>query len=465
MSAVSIPRVGDRELLKLFIDETLKKYEELGLSEAATCTVSQGGFNFTVDIRGATNKKDILEDLRNDQLQSSSVTRLTIQDVNLSGCIVYFKRNSDVFIDEIGTIENGQRAITEQASTLFRHINRGLNKHASSVYAHQDENSLQIASAHHEVLTRLEGLSAELIEKQFKQSQDLERDKQQFLDDRGADFVKKVNDQDEAYSKKVNDLEEQHKKRSEELDDKQKKIDDADNTSTRRKTTTRTLEEAQEKARKFSFSSNVGRRTSSAFALGALLVFIGALTVYTASIELSTAQTTYTNYLNSLLIENTSGIDNGEKVAPAADAMTKQTIYFLYIRIVLGSALMISSIVYLIRWFNNWADRIAQQELDNQIFIRDLNRAQLAVEMSLEWNEKKDGEIPFRLLESLTEGLFKPKDAPNKELLHPAEQIAAALLKTADKVTLPLGRGTIETSGKKMDKAKPVNPVPDQSTG
>lgn len=462
MSAVSVPRMDDRELLKLFIDESLKKYEELGLSEEATCTVSLGGFNFTVDIRGASNKKDILEDLCNDQSQSSSVTQLTIQDANLSGCTVYFKRNSDVFIDEIGTTQNGQRKITEQTSTLFRHINRGLSKHASSVYDHKDKNSLQIASAHHEVLTRLEGLSAELIEKQVKQTQELERDKQKFLDDRGADFAKKVNDQDEAYSKKVIELEEQHKKRSEELADKQKKIDDADNTSTRRKTTTRTLEEAQEKARKFSFSSSVGKRTLAALVLGGLLVIIGALTVCLASSELSSTQTAYSNYLNSLLMENTSGIENSEKVAPVAVDMTKQTIYFLYIRILLGSALMISSIVYLIRWFNNWADRIAQQELDNQGFIRDLNRAQLAVEMSLEWNEKKDGEIPPRLLESLTEGLFKSKDIPNKELLHPAEQIAAALLKTADKVTLPLGGGTIETSGKKM--GKPINSVPDKST-
>ncbi|WP_150141366.1 hypothetical protein [Candidatus Enterovibrio escicola] len=459
MSAVSVPRLGDREMLILFIDETLMKYEDLGLSENATCTVSQGGFSFTVDIRGASNKKDILDDLRSDQLQSTSVTRLTIQDEKLDGCTVYFKRNLGVFIDEIGTTENKQRTISELTSNLFRHINRGLNQHASFIYDHKDENSLQIASAHHEVLTRLEGLSAKLIEKQVKQVQDLERDKQQFLDERGADYVKKVNEQDEAYSKKITELEDQYKKRSEELDVKQKKLDDADNTSTRRKTTTRTLEEAQEKAKKFSFSSNVGIRTSSALSLGLLLVFIGALTVYLASIELSKTQTSYTNYLNSLLMEGPSG---AEKLSITADTITKQAIYFLYIRILLGSALMISSIIYLIRWFNNWADRIAQQELDNQIFIRDLNRAQLAVEMSLEWHEKKDGEIPSRLLESLTEGLFKPKDAPNKELLHPAEQIATALLKTADKVTLPVGQGTIETSGKKMGKAKPVYSSLDQ---
>ncbi|NUW70286.1 hypothetical protein [Vibrio coralliilyticus] len=282
-------------------------------------------------------------------------------------------------------------------------------------------------------------MSAELIEKQVKQVQELERDKQKFLDDRAEDFAEKVNSQDEVFSKKVAELDEQYKRRNKELDERQQKIDDADNTSTRRKTTTRTLDEAQIKARGFSFSENVNRNSKRASQFAMALVIIGAIGLLLSLYEFWS-------------MSNVANISQ-ETLTPS-DQLT----YFLYFRILASSALVVSSVVYLIRWYNSWADRIALQELDNQMFIRDLNRAQLAVEMSLEWNEKKDGEIPPRLLESLTEGLFKPKDAPNKELLHPAEQIAAALIKTSDKVTLPFAGGTVETNGKKLGNTKPVIP-------
>lgn len=144
----------------------------------------------------------------------------------------------------------------------------------------------------------------------------------------------------------------------------------------------------------------------------------------------------------------------GYITASTDTSMTQQYIYFLYLRIFACSTLLVSSVVYLIRWYNSWANRIAQQELDNQMFIRDLNRAQLAVEMALEWHDKKDGNVPPRLLESLTEGLFKPKDTPPQDLLHPAEQIAAALVRTSEKITLPFNGGTIETTGKAIRKAK-----------
>ncbi|WP_219583782.1 hypothetical protein, partial [Vibrio parahaemolyticus] len=115
---------------------------------------------------------------------------------------------------------------------------------------------------------------------------------------------------------------------------------------------------------------------------------------------------------------------------------------------------LVSSIIYLIKWFNSWADRLAQQELDNQLFVRDLNRAHLAIEMSLEWNEKKDGAIPDRLLQSLTDNLFQSTDSTPKEILHPAEQLASALVRSADKINVPFAGGNLEVSGKKLGKTK-----------
>lgn len=438
MAAVSVPRVSDGRLLEFFIDETMMEFEKLGLDQSTRCSVSLGGFTIHVDAEGTCHHKEILEELRNNISAASSITEITITSAPLSGTTISYKRAEDSFIDRLEVLGNNRR-VEEVASKVFRHLNNLLLQGVDTTYNNISESSLQVASAHHEVLTRLEGMSAELLEKQVRQVQELERDKQKFLDDRAEDFAEKVNSQDEVFSKKVAELDEQYNKRNKELDERQQKIDDADNTSTRRKTTARTLDEAQTKARGFNFSENVNRNSKRASQFAMALVTIGAIGLLLSLYEFWSMSHT----------ANTAQ----EALTPTP---SDQLTYFLYFRILASSALVVSSIVYLIRWYNSWADRIAQQELDNQMFIRDLNRAQLAVEMSLEWSEKKDGEIPSRLLESLTEGLFKPKDAPNKELLHPAEQIAAALVRTSDKITLPFAGGTVETNGKKLGKAKPA---------
>lgn len=68
-------------------------------------------------------------------------------------------------------------------------------------------------------------MSAELIEKQVKQVQELERDKQKFLDERAKDFAEKVNYQDEVFSKKVAELDEQYRRRNQELDEAKLKLE------------------------------------------------------------------------------------------------------------------------------------------------------------------------------------------------------------------------------------------------
>ncbi|NCO45337.1 MAG: hypothetical protein GW890_02405, partial [Vibrio sp.] len=279
-------------------------------------------------------------------------------------------------------------------------------------------------------------------------------DKQNFIDERGSEFAEKVNAQDAIYEEKLKDLEDKYQERNTKLDERQQQIDDADNTTARRKTTTKTLEEAQEKAKRFNFSDNVDKHSNKASIMAIFLVIIGMFALAISAFELIRIQESITNSITMSKFTSPANELPGYQVPE----ITAQYIYFLYFRILASSALLVSSIVYLIRWYNSWANRIAQQELDNQMFIRDLNRAQLAVEMSLEWNEKKDGAIPSRLLESLTEGLFKPKDTAPQELLHPAEQIATALLKTSEKVTLPFHGGTLETTGRAIRRARTPRP-------
>jgi hypothetical protein len=56
------------------------------------------------------------------------------------------------------------------------------------------------------------------------------------------------------------------------------------------------------------------------------------------------------------------------------------------------------------------------------------------------------------LLESITRGLFTPADAPKEIPMHPADQLASAIMGTASKVTLKAGESAVEIDkpGKKL---------------
>ena len=126
----------------------------------------------------------------------------------------------------------------------------------------------------------------------------------------------------------------------------------------------------------------------------------------------------------------------------------------LGIRQVIFSLAFLGTGLFTIRWMNHWAERHAMAEFRNKEFEFDMERAGWLVEATLEWNEKKDGEIPEKLIENLSRGLF---DTPDKlpPIQHPADQLASALMGTASKVDLNLGRSSVSLDGKKLSKVKP----------
>ncbi|TOC18164.1 hypothetical protein, partial [Vibrio parahaemolyticus] len=143
-----------------------------------------------------------------------------------------------------------------------------------------------IASVHHDVLTRLEGLSLNLIEKQNEQIKRLDEEKKAFIDGQLEEFSKKVTKLESDHKDKLTDLEESYQARNTELDEREKEIEDADNTTARRKTTTSILDEVQAKARRFDFSVAVTRRSWLACCFAILLGFIGAFNAFTATNQL-----------------------------------------------------------------------------------------------------------------------------------------------------------------------------------
>lgn len=253
MADIAVPRVCDSVLLKIFLDDTLFEKDKLKLSDVAFVSFTIGVNAFIINAND-TDLSEFINELRNEQGYCSKINGITFSDKTMNAnCVFSYNRSSTSLIDIFKTPD---KQVNEPALRLVSHVNNLILSHATDIPPNTDS---EIASIHNDVLTRLEGLSANLITKQHEQAQQLEQDKQKFLDERSLEFVEKVNAQDEAYEEKLKELEDKYKVRNEQLDERQQQIDDADNTTARRKTTTKTLEEAQEKAKQFNFSDNVNR--------------------------------------------------------------------------------------------------------------------------------------------------------------------------------------------------------------
>ncbi|MBN8087695.1 hypothetical protein J0J26_06245 [Vibrio vulnificus] len=469
MADIATPRVSDSNLLKIFIDKTLLQSELLGLTSNAKVGVVVLKTTFYIHLSGSGEDDEYncyikeggviehpyINEIRKDNSANCQISSISFSDIGVhQRCTLTYSRSATSLIDKVIVQD---QVVSTATLKVLGHITGLLTE--SPIHDYPVDSEFDINSVHHDVLTRLEGLSANLIEKQNEQINRLESEKKKFIDKQLEEYSEKASILESKYNQRLHKLEETYQERHAELDERQKKIEDADNTTARRMTTTATLEDVKAKAKRFDFSSAVGVRSWMACFFAILLGCIGGVNAYIATDQLYSSTQDYSSLSESIVSALSVGNSeiNQEEVKAALSKQvddSQKLIWFLYVKIFFSSALLVSSIIYLIKWFNSWADRIAQQELDNQLFVRDLNRAHLAIEMSLEWNEKKDGAIPDRLLQSLTDNLFQSADSTPKEILHPAEQLASALVRSADKINVPFAGGNLEVSGKKLGKTK-----------
>ncbi|EGQ9212798.1 hypothetical protein F8Y87_03685 [Vibrio alginolyticus] len=469
MAEIATPRVSDANLLKIFIDKTLLQGELLGLTDHAKLSIDVLKTTFNIHLSGSGEDDEYncyikeggviehayINAIREDNSANCKISGIAFSDSGVHPrCTLRYSRSATSLIDKVSFQD---QVVSTAGLKVLSHITELLME--SPIHDYPADSEFDLNSVHHDVLTRLEGLSANLIEKQVDQITSLEIEKKQFIDKQLEEYSEKVSVLESKHGQRLRKLEDIYQERNNELDERQKQIEDADNTTARRKTTTATLEDVKAKAKRFDFSSAVSVRSWMACFFAVLLGCIGGVNSYRAADQLyATMQDN--SYLSKTITDALAVGNNELSQDEIRTSLVKQTtgseqyIWFLYIKIFFSSALLVSSIIYLIKWFNSWADRLAQQELDNQLFVRDLNRAHLAIEMSLEWNEKKDGAIPDRLLQSLTDNLFQTADSTPKEILHPAEQLASALVRSADKINVPFAGGNVEVSGKKLGKTK-----------
>ena len=460
MSEVTLPRMSDSQLLRIFIDHIWFNKDELGLSNETTLQFDISDNTFYVEDdsfdKDGSFTTSFLQSIRSGEHGSTTINNVILEDPSKEQCKFSYERLGGQLLDRFkhSTSSRGYHKSPKEVIEVFYHLEKLLHSGIAPLYVQNEP--IEVFSAHHEILTKLESFNASLITKQHEYIKNIEQEKKQHFDLEEQKYQNKAERLDADYRAKQEQIDTIHNLRVKELDDRQSLIEDADNTTARRKTTTKVLEEVQKRAEKFNFSSSVLTYSGFTIFFSIILLIAGGVTVFLSINELQTFNSTYKSAVDLIIGKAMNNIDESQvsTVTSELSQYNQKYVWFLYIRIFFGSALFISSTLYLIKFFNSWANKIAQQELDNQKFVRDLNRAHLAVEMSLEWNDKKDGTIPDRLLESLTEGLFQDKASTQQEVAHPAEQLASALVRSSEKIKMPIGTSQMEISGKDLSKIK-----------
>lgn len=251
---------------------------------------------------------------------------------------------------------------------------------------------------------------------------------------------------------------EEVKSREQALEERSKLLDESDNTFARRQIRDRMLSDVSARVQDFGLSdATVAARRPVAIGMALLCCFLLALLVWTA-IELSltrqgfvqaTVGAVETKAASSVpsassVVQPNTTTTHGSTATPETNGTER---LFLWIRFSLLSVGLAASILYYIRWQNQWASTFASTEQSLQQFHIDVNRANWVVETCLEWRKETASDIPASLIDSLTRGLFAGRES-TPTVLHPADELASALMGSASKLSLDI-------NGNKLDIDKP----------
>ncbi|MFZ6772312.1 hypothetical protein ACO0LB_06295 [Undibacterium sp. SXout7W] len=455
-SRIRIPRTSDKDIINAFIELTeITGSRVINVTLIGNVTIR----NINVIVNLPTSLQSIMsqEDYVIDKIQHTwSTLNITY---HRGGDRPAEQRFSG--IDEI-TFQNTDNTVTaEQAVSAVQFLSKKL-KAISLTMPSAGEVDLAIAenaAIHTATLTRLEQLNEELIKKGSEQN---------------LEYRKKLDEEfDARISKRLEELEEERKKFTSEvliqqaqltdksiaLDEKLKTIDDSNNTHARRQIRDNMLKDVENQFVSFGVSEKTESKRAPVqkgmFTL--MLVFFAILslsifeltTIYSAETKIhSYKSNTDTNLKKTAVNQASASLPSSSENSPTSsnevslDPSTK--IYALWVRIALLSFGLIGSTLYYIKWVNRWAEHHANLEFQLQQFKMDINRASWAIESSLEWQKNTSTPMPADLITSITKGLFVTEKSEPERVIHPADELASALLGSASKLTLKSGENKFE---------------------
>jgi hypothetical protein len=302
----------------------------------------------------------------------------------------------------------------------------------------------QVLAIHQSNLERLEKLNEDLICKSvaFRESVELR------FDDKVSQLEVEFKERQTAIDAQSKENAAQLQKREEALAVKLAAIDDRNNTHVRREIRDRMLDDVKQRILKFGVSEATERKRQPVIAgmllLGGFIVLLLAWTV----LEIGRANTTSFPATGLPTVLNSTSAHIA--LAPqgrdtnGTSAIGSFALYWLWARFAFLSLSLLATILFYIKWQNKWADQHAASEFQLQQFYVDVNRANWVIESCLEWRKETDSAIPAELLSSITNGLFiNPLTEPDR-VMHPADELASALMGSASKLNLKVGDSELE---------------------
>ena len=102
-----------------------------------------------------------------------------------------------------------------------------------------------------------------------------------------------------------------------------------------------------------------------------------------------------------------------------------QSDWFHFAPLSASVVLFISTLIYYIKWNDQWFKEHAQAEFRNMRFAADTLRASWLAELLFEWEKEKGTELPETVISRFTQNLFM--DERFRDVEHPAEALSQAL--------------------------------------
>lgn len=330
------------------------------------------------------------------------------------------------------------------------------------------EEQSQLLAIHHSTLDRLENLNEDLIRKSSEFRRSLEEQFEEKLRRKENEYY----DKEHQIKVKEQTLLAATKEKEKELADKLKAIDDRNNTHVRREIRDRMLDDVKQRINQFGVSKTTENKRLPVFWGIFSLVFTFIFLLAWTGFEIHSMNTQYFSMLESVRNISSWGPEKIKSMGLSAETIAKASvsdvdrthIFWLWARFTIFSAGLAGTILYYIRWANRWAEQHISSEFQLQQFYIDVNRANWLIESCLEWRKETESQIPKDLLKSITHGLFTNNQSEPERAIHPADELASALLGSASKLKLKVGENEIDFDKPKKIENKPIktNPNNDQ---
>ena len=445
-SKIKIPRVPDKAIFNAFA-EVARNYPET---------------NITINAFGCTNLGAVSPGSKSygesvDLLLKENGTAIESLSVHIKGFSVNYYRggldhnnanNKSGIYDELhfSFNTNAPEKLTDhQRIEVIAFLTKKLNAfNPDRNFLGLSEEDVAAQAIHVSIMERLEELNIELIQKTNDFRQQLEGDFHAKVLALEQDSEKEREALNEKFQEKSDEVE----KTKQHLEKRLKEVDDRDNTHVRRELRKDLQTEINNRQDSFKLTKDTNKLRWPIHSLCLLTI----LCLFFLSIFYGESVVDLINTSKMLASVDPNTVPKPNRVEVPDAVLIIMTLKTLGL-----TASAIGFAIFYLKWMNRWLDQHTQAEFQLKQFQLDVDRASWAVETALAWKSEVKDVIPSTLLESITRNLFRNDHKPTEAALHPADQLASALLGTASKVRLKAGDSEIELDGKKLGKAEIPN--------